>query len=77
MSVAMGIRGRARRREIGLTTVELARRLGYSRGRLYNLECYGAGSLRVIERWAKALDDADPAWLAFGRPEVETARGRR
>lgn len=69
--IRMAIRGRARRRAIGMTTDELARQLGVSRGRVYNLECYGAGNLRVLLRWAEVL--GMPAReLVFGREETES-----
>lgn len=65
---AIGKRGQRRRRELGLSIAAIAVRLGCSRGRVYNLECYGAGSLRIVEAWALALD-MPPARLAFGVSE--------
>ncbi len=61
----IGKRVQARRRELGLTPGELARRLGCSTGRLYNVECYGVGSLDLVEAIAGALA-MDPRVLAFG-----------
>ncbi len=64
---AIGKRGQARRRELGLTVGALAERLGCTRERVYNLECYGAGMIGTVERWAAALE-MDPRELAFGAP---------
>lgn len=62
----IGERGKARRMALGLTTLDVARRLGCTRERLYSMECYGAASIATIERWARALD-MDPRELAFGK----------
>lgn len=66
-------RGQARRRALGLSVVAIANRMGVRRARVYMLECYGAGSLEVVERWAAALD-MDPGELAFGRPPAPLRR---
>jgi transcriptional regulator with XRE-family HTH domain len=58
-------RGKQRRRSLGLTTDDLARRLSCSRGRVHNLECYGATTITLIAEWACALE-MDPRDLAFG-----------
>jgi transcriptional regulator with XRE-family HTH domain len=64
--ISIGHRGRRRRVELGLEVAEVAKRMGMTSGRLYNLECYGAGMIATIERWAFALDEMDPRELAFG-----------
>lgn len=69
----IGKRGQARRRELGLTVGGLAARLGCTRERVYNLECYGAGMIATVERWAVALE-MDPGELAFGVPKVSLAQ---
>jgi transcriptional regulator with XRE-family HTH domain len=66
-------RGRARRRALGLSVAAVARRMGVRRSRVHNLECYGAGSLVVVARWAVALC-MDPGELAFGRPPAALRR---
>lgn len=62
---AVGERARQRRRQLGLSVAEVAERVGYSRGHVYNFECYGAGTIGAIELWARALE-MDPRELAFG-----------
>ena len=62
---AVAARGKARRRELGLSVRAIAKRMGARVSRVHNLECFGAGSLVVVERWAAALD-MDPGVLAFG-----------
>jgi transcriptional regulator with XRE-family HTH domain len=62
---AIATRAKRRRVELGLEPGEVARRLGISRGRFYNIECYGAGMIATVERWAHALG-MDPRELAFG-----------
>lgn len=62
---AIGKRVQDRRRQIGLTPAELGERLGCSAGRVYNIECYGVGTLDLVEQLARALDE-DPRWIAFG-----------
>ena len=64
----IGKRVQARRRELNLTTSELAERLGCSIGRVYNIECYGVGSLDLVETIAAAVE-MDPRVLAFGGAE--------
>ena len=66
---AIARRGRERRRKLGLSVSAIAARMGARRSRVYMLECYGAGSVVVVERWAAALD-MDPGELAFGRDEA-------
>lgn len=63
--LAIAARGRARRVQLGLQGAEVAARMNIGRHRYYNLECYGAGMLVTIERWAAALE-MDPRELAFG-----------
>lgn len=68
---AIGQRGKARRHELGLTVAQVAERIGFTDPkRLYNLECYGAGMISTVDRWARALD-MDPAVLAFGSRETD------
>lgn len=67
----IGERGKARRIALGLSTLALARRLGCTRERVHHMECYGVGTIRAVERWAKALDDMDPRELGFGPREVK------
>lgn len=62
---ALGKRVQDRRRQLGLTPAELGARLGCSAGRVYNIECYGVGTLDLVEQLARALDE-DPRFLAFG-----------
>jgi transcriptional regulator with XRE-family HTH domain len=61
----IGKRVQDRRRQLGLTPAELGERLGCSAGRVYNIECYGVGTLDLVEQLARALDE-DPRWIAFG-----------
>lgn len=61
----IGARVQARRVELKLTPSELAARLGCTTGRLYNVECYGVGTLDLVETIAGALA-MDPRVLAFG-----------
>ncbi len=72
----IGRRVQARRRMLGMTTVELARRLGCSTGRVHNIECYGVGTLDLVEQLARALD-TDPRELAFGPYTDDEARADR
>jgi transcriptional regulator with XRE-family HTH domain len=67
--LAVGARGKARRRELGLDVAIVAERMNITAQRLYQLECYGAGTLATVERWAAALE-MDPRDLAFGRGEL-------
>ena len=62
---AIGTRAQVRRKQLGLTVAEVAARVGFSVGRVYNFECYGAGTIDLVERWARALE-MDPRELAFG-----------
>lgn len=62
---AIGERGKARRRQLGLSVHDLGARMGVVYHRVYSLECYGAGSIHLVEQWARALD-MDPRELAFG-----------
>lgn len=70
---AVAERGQARRRALGLSVAAIAHRMGVKRSRVYNLECFGAGSLAVVDKWAAALD-MDPGELAFGRPPAALRR---
>lgn len=63
--LAMAARGKARRVELGHSVAWLALQLRCSRGRVYSLECYGAGSLATVLRWADALG-MDPRVLIWG-----------
>lgn len=72
---AIGKRAQVRRKQLGLTVAEVAARVGFSVGRVYNFECYGAGTIDLVERWARALE-MDPRELAFGplpTPDEERA----
>lgn len=69
----MGERGRKRRERLGMSVGELSRRLGFSWSRVWGLENEGAGTIRIVEQWAQALD-MHPGELAFG---IETERARR
>lgn len=58
-------RGRARRRALGLSVHEIARRMQRKTTWVYLLERDGAGTLNTLRRWATALEM--PARdLAFG-----------
>lgn len=58
-------RGRERRAELGLTIGEVAARMKRKATWVYLLERDGAGTLRTIRMWAKALE-MSPRELAFG-----------
>jgi transcriptional regulator with XRE-family HTH domain len=73
---AIGKRAQARRQHLGLTVAEVAQRVGYSVGRVYNFDCYGAGTIALVERWARALE-MDPRELAFGPYTDAEARADR
>lgn len=73
---AIGKRGQARRRFLDLTVAAVAVRMGVSRDRVYSLECYGAGTIALVEQWALALE-MDPRDLAFGPlPDCERTERR-
>lgn len=73
---AIGTRAQVRRKQLGLTVAEVAARVGFSVGRVYNFECYGAGTIAVVELWARALE-MDPRELAFGPYTDAEARADR
>jgi transcriptional regulator with XRE-family HTH domain len=73
---AIGKRAQSRRKQLGLTVDEVAQRVGYSVGRVYNFECYGAGTIAAVELWARALE-MDPRVLAFGPYTDDEARADR
>lgn len=62
---AIGARVKARRLELEWTPGELAARLGCTTERVYSVECYGVGSLDLVETIAGALE-MDPRVLAWG-----------
>jgi transcriptional regulator with XRE-family HTH domain len=73
---AIGKRGQARRRLLELSVADVAARMGVTRDRVYNLECYGAGTIALVEQWALALE-WDPRDLAFGPlPDCERSERR-
>lgn len=65
---AIGKRGQARRRQLGLSVAVVADRMGVNDRSVYQYEHAGVGTLAVIELWAQALE-MDPRELAFGRRE--------
>lgn len=73
---AIGKRAQARRKQLRLSVAEVADRVGYSVGRVYNFECYGAGTIAAVEQWARALE-MDPRELAFGPYTEAEARADR
>lgn len=72
----VGKRVQTRRRQLGLTTAQLADRLGCSTGRVHSIECYGVSTLDLVEQLARALDE-DPRWIAFGPYTDAEARAIR
>lgn len=73
---AIGKRGQARRRQLRLEVAEVAARMGVRRRSVYQYECYGVGTIAVIEAWAQALE-MDPRELAFGPHTDAEARVER
>ena len=62
---AMAARGRERRRELGLTVGEIAKRMNRDTTWVHLMERDGCSTLTTIRRWARALE-MSPKVLAFG-----------
>lgn len=70
---AIGKRGQAFRQAQHLSVAAVAARVGVTAHRVHQWECYGVGTLDLVEQWARAIA-MDPRVLAFGPAPRECER---